>query len=77
MSLFISPLISQSSDKESLALGWMVSYTDGDITAIANEGTILVGFHLAGQTVLEPSAAQLEACAHHSISTRLYILPLL
>jgi hypothetical protein len=55
----------------------MVSYTDGDITAIANEGTILVGFHLAGQTVLEPSAAQLEACAHHSISTRLYILPLL
>lgn len=37
-----------------------IVYTDGDITAVANEGTIIVGFHLAGQSVLEPSAAQLE-----------------
>ena len=40
-----------------------IIYADGDILATGNEGTILVGFHLAGQVVLKPSATQLAAYA--------------
>ena len=40
-----------------------VIYTDGDITAAGNEGTIITGFHLAGQVILTPSKKQLEQYA--------------
>lgn len=43
-----------------------IIYTDGDITAVGNEGTIIVGFQLAGQVILKPSAKQLREYAARS-----------
>jgi hypothetical protein len=40
-----------------------VIYTDGDMTATGNEGTIIVGFHLAGTVNLKPSGQQLAEYA--------------
>jgi hypothetical protein len=40
-----------------------VIYTDGDMTATGNEGTIIVGFHLAGTVNLKPSGKQLAEYA--------------